>query len=345
VSHSWTTQSLPKSDPPEIPAQYRNALRELDNVPAIQLARAATPVEDMSRLRSALGGGPRLLVKRDDAIPFGFGGNKIRKLQLVAAAALDASADVLVTVGGVQSNHARATAAVAAKLGMRCLIIANGVAPERVTANALLDQLLGADVEYISSREERAPALAAAMTRLQRAGQHPFAIPLGASTPLGALGFVRAVGELLQQTAPPDMIVHAASSGGTQAGLVAGCALYGLSTRVIGVSADDPAADVALKVREIVRGVGDALGVDGDALASVHSIEVDDQQVGDGYGIPSEASREAQRLAARNEALFVDHTYTAKALAALIARVRDGQWRDDETILFWHTGGQVGLFA
>jgi 1-aminocyclopropane-1-carboxylate deaminase/D-cysteine desulfhydrase-like pyridoxal-dependent ACC family enzyme len=284
-------------------------------------------------------------VKRDDAIPFGFGGNKIRKLQMVAAAALDASADVLVTVGGIQSNHARATAAVAAMLGMRCLIIANGAAPERVTANALLDQLLGADVEYISSREERAPALAAAVARLQRAGQNPFAIPLGASTPLGALGFVRAVGELLLQTAPPHAIVHAASSGGTQAGLVAACALYGLSTRVIGVSADDPATDVALKVRDIVRGVGDALGVDGDALASVHSIEVDDQQVGDGYGIPSDASREAQRLAARNEALFVDHTYTAKALAALIARIREGQFRDDETILFWHTGGQVGLFA
>jgi 1-aminocyclopropane-1-carboxylate deaminase/D-cysteine desulfhydrase-like pyridoxal-dependent ACC family enzyme len=345
VSHSWTTQSLPKSDPPEIPTQYRNALRELDDVPAIQLARAATPVEEMSRLRSALGGGPRLLVKRDDAIPFGFGGNKIRKLELVAAAAVDASADVLVTVGGVQSNHARATAAVAAKLGMRCLIIANGTAPERATANALLDQLLGADVEYIGSREEREPALAAAVERLQRAGQKPFAIPLGASTPLGALGFVRAVGELLTQTAPPSMIVHAASSGGTQAGLVAGCTLYGLSTHVIGVSADDAAADVALKVRDIVRGVGDALGVDGVALSSANSIEVDDQQVGDGYGIPSEASREAQRLAARNEALFVDHTYTAKALAALIARVREGQFRDDETILFWHTGGQVGLFA
>lgn len=339
------TQSLPRSDPPEIPAKYRNALRNLANIPEVQLARAATPLEEMSRLRSALGGGPRLLVKRDDAIPFGFGGNKIRKLEMVAAAALDAGADVLVTVGGIQSNHARATAAVAVKLGMRCLIIANGTAPERATANALLDQLLGAEVEYISSREEREPALVRAVARLKHAGQTPFAIPLGASTPLGALGFVRAVGELLQQTAPPDIIFHASSSGGTQAGLVAGCALYGLSTRVIGVSADDPAADVASKVREIVRGIGDSLGVDGDALASVYPVEVDDQQVGDGYGIPSEASREAQRLAARNEALFVDHTYTAKALASLIAHVRAGHSRDDETVLFWHTGGQVGLFA
>jgi 1-aminocyclopropane-1-carboxylate deaminase/D-cysteine desulfhydrase-like pyridoxal-dependent ACC family enzyme len=338
------TQPLPKS-PPEVPAKYRDALRELDNVPALELAHSATPVEEMSRLRSALGGGPRLLVKRDDAISFGFGGNKVRKLQMVAVAAMNAAADTLVTLGGIQSNHARATAAVAAKLGMGCLIIANGKPPERVTANALLDQLLGAEVEYIASREERASALAAAVARLQKAGKNPYAIPLGASTPLGALGFVRAIGEMLQQIAAPSVIVHAASSGGTQSGLVAGCALYGLSTRVIGVSADDPAADITSKVRDIVRGVGDSLGVDGEAFASVHAIEVDDQQVGDGYGIPSEASREAQRLAARNEALFVDHTYTAKALASLIARVRGGQFRDDDTILFWHTGGQVGLFA
>jgi L-cysteate sulfo-lyase len=153
------------------------------------------------------------------------------------------------------------------------------------------------------------------------------------------------VGELLVQTAPPQMIVHATSSGGTQAGLVAACALYGLSTRVIGVSADDPAAIIASEIREIVRGIGESLGVDGVALASARSIEVDDRWVGDGYGIPSEASREAQRLAARNEALFVDHTYTAKALAALIAHVRGGHGRDAETIVFWHTGGQVGLFA
>jgi 1-aminocyclopropane-1-carboxylate deaminase/D-cysteine desulfhydrase-like pyridoxal-dependent ACC family enzyme len=345
VSHSPTSQSLPKTDAPEIPGRYRDALRALDIVPALELVRAPTPIEEMPRLRDALGGGPALLVKRDDAIPFGFGGNKVRKLQLVAAAAIDAGADTLVTVGGIQSNHARATAAVAAKLGMRCLIIANGAPPERKTANALLDQLLGADVEYIASRDERAAALAAAIARLQREGRKPYAIPLGASTPLGALGFVRAVGEMVRQIAPPSMIIHAASSGGTQAGIVAGCALHGLSTRVIGVSADDPAADVAAKVRDIVRGIGDLLGADGEALAAAHAIEVDDTQVGDGYGISTDASREAQRLAARNEVLFVDNTYTAKALASLIARVREGKFRDDETVLFWHTGGQVGLFA
>jgi 1-aminocyclopropane-1-carboxylate deaminase/D-cysteine desulfhydrase-like pyridoxal-dependent ACC family enzyme len=299
----------------------------------------------MPRLRAALGGGPRLLVKRDDAIPIGFGGNKIRKLALVVADALAAGADTLVTVGGVQSNHMRATAAMCARLGLHCHLIANGTAPAHPTGNALLDALLGAEVEYIASRAERTAALAAAVDRLRLAGRTPYAIPLGASTPLGALGFVRAIGEMLTQGPPPDVIVHASSSGGTQAGLVAGCALHDVPTRVIGVSADDPAASISATVRSIVEGVGTLVGVDGPTLAAARPIEVDDGHIGDGYGLPSPASREAQRLAARTEALFVDHTYTAKALGALIGWVRQGRFRDDDTLLFWHTGGQPALFA
>jgi 1-aminocyclopropane-1-carboxylate deaminase/D-cysteine desulfhydrase-like pyridoxal-dependent ACC family enzyme len=321
------------------------ALARLAAVPSVALLDAPTPLQEMARLRETLGGGPRLLVKRDDAIPFGFGGNKVRKLELVAAAALAAGADTLVTPGGVQSNHARATAATAARLGLRAHLVINGARPERPTANALLDELLGAEITYIAGREERAAALRDAEERLERGGRAPFIVPLGASTPLGALGFARAVGELLRQGPAPDVIVHATSSGGTQAGLVAGCALNGLPTRVIGVSADDPAPDIEATVRAIVAGVGELLGVDGDALARAVPFAVDDTFVGGGYGVPSDASREAQRLAARTEALFVDHTYTAKALAALVAYVRAGRFRDDETVLFWHTGGQVGLFA
>lgn len=321
------------------------ALRNLAAMEALDLVHAPTLIEEAARLRVALGGGPRLLVKRDDSIAFGFGGNKVRKLQLVAVEALAAGADTLVTVGGVQSNHARATAATAAKLGLHCVIIANGAQQPKATANALLDQLLGADVVHIDSREERAAALSATMERLRREGRTPFAIPLGASTPLGAIGFVRAIGEMVQQQTIPDVIIHASSSGGTQAGLVAGCALYGLPTKVIGVSADDPADQIAAKVRDIIVGVGTMLGVDGETLATEHRIVVDDTQVGGGYGVPSPASQEAQQLAARTEALFVDHTYTAKGLAALIARVRSEEFGKDETVLFWHTGGQVGLFA
>lgn len=321
------------------------ALERLDSIASLPLVRAATPLEEMVRLRAALGGGARLLVKRDDAIPFGFGGNKVRKLQLVAAEALAAGADTLVTCGGVQSNHARATAATAARLGLGCVIIANGTRPPRLTGNALLDDLLGAEVEYVSTRTERDAGMERAAERLRRDGRVPCVIPLGASTPRGALGFARAVGEMLRQILAPDVIVHACSSGGTQAGLIAGCVLNGLTTRVIGVSADDPADEVGERVSQIIAGMGPLLGIDGDELATTLPIEVDDSFVGEGYGVATEASREAQRLAARTEALFVDHTYTAKALAALIAYARDERLREGQTVLFWHTGGQVGLFA
>jgi len=141
------------------------------------------------------------------------------------------------------------------------------------------------------------------------------------------------------------VIVHATSSGGTQAGLVAGCALHGLATRVIGISADDPAADVERQVRSIIAGMSTPLGPPLEQVARDVVIEVDDSFVGEGYGVPTPASTEAQRIAARTEALFVDHTYTAKALAAVMAYVRDGRIPNDATVLFWHTGGQVGLFA
>lgn len=305
--------------------------------PRFPLLSGPTPIEEMTRLRAALGGGPRLLVKRDDAIPFGFGGNKVRKLEFAVAEALAAGADTLVTLGGVQSNHARATAAAATRAGLRCVLIINGEPPAKPTANALLDRLLGAEIAYIPSRAERAEAADRVGARLLSEGRRPFFLPLGASTPIGAFGFVNAVGEMKEQGVTPDVIVHACSSGGTQAGLIAGVSRHLLSTRIIGVSADDPAPEVEATVRKILAGID---GPDVD-----FAVEVDDTRVGDGYGIPTDASREAQQLAARTEALFVDHTYTAKALGALIAYVREGRFTPDQTVLFWHTGGQVGLFA
>jgi 1-aminocyclopropane-1-carboxylate deaminase/D-cysteine desulfhydrase-like pyridoxal-dependent ACC family enzyme len=321
------------------------ALRRANDISALSLGNLPSPVEELSRLRSVLGVEPRILVKRDDAISFGFGGNKVRKLSIVVADAVAAGADSLITVGGIQSNHARATAATAAKLGLKCHLIANGAKPERPTANALLDSLLGAEIEYVSARTDRIPAMRRAAERLRAEGRNPAEIPLGASTPAGAIGFVRAVGELLQQGVRPDVIVHATSSGGTQAGIVAGCALHGLDTRVIGVSADDPAADVERTVRSIIAGMAEPLGESLADIARDVPVEVDDTFVGGGYGVATPASIEAQQLAARSEAIFVDHTYTAKALAALIAYVRDGRIPADATVLFWHTGGQVGLFA
>jgi D-cysteine desulfhydrase family pyridoxal phosphate-dependent enzyme len=323
-----------------------SALRErLARLPSLPFVTAPTPVEPMPSLSRSLGAGPSLFIKRDDAIPFGFGGNKVRKLALVAARAVGDGADTLITAGGVQSNHARATAAAAAKLGLRAVLVANGKAPEPLTANALLDHLLGAEVVYVPSREDRSPMMSQVAERLRHEGRRPYTIPIGASTPLGALGFVLAVAELVDQIGAPDVIVHSTSSGGTQAGLVAGCRLLELPTRVLGISADDGAASLQSQVSAIISGIAELLDLDPASLARGTAVEVDDRFVGDGYGIPTSESREALQLAARSEAIFLDPTYTAKAMAGLIAYVRQQKFKECQTVLFWHTGGQVGLFA
>jgi len=324
-----------------VPA-HRAVIGKLEKIPRLPLALTPTPIEELARLREALGSAPSLFVKRDDAIPLGFGGNKIRKLHVVAAQALADGADTLITTGGVQSNHARATASIAARLGLQSVLIANGKPQDKPTANALLDRLLGADVRYVSSREERAPAMQAAAEELRARGRKPFIIPLGASTAHGAAAYALAMGELLDQMSAPDAIVLSTSSGGTHAGILAGCVLHGLPTRVIGISADDPAPAIAGEIRRILADLEKLLEAPGVFAGA--PIEIDDTFVGAGYGVATAESTEAIELCARREALFLDPTYTAKAMAALIAKVRRRDLPVDR-VLFWHTGGQVGLFA
>ena len=319
----------------------------LGSLPSIPFTSDPSPVEELAALRIALGSGPRLLIKRDDAIPFAFGGNKVRKMQLVAAEAQAADSQTLITCGGVQSNHARVTAAVAARLGLHAVLVVNAAhaaPPDRLTGNALLDSLLGARIRYVASREERAAAMEQAAVDEQRAGRRSYIIPLGASTPLGAAAFAIAVEELLSQIPPPDAIVHASSSGGTQAGLIAGCALAGVPTRVIGVSADESANALRATIGSILEGLEALARVPPGRFTSA-PIEVDDTFVGGGYGVPTTESRDAIALVARTQAIFLDPTYTAKAMAGLIARVRRQVFDRDQTVLFWHTGGQTALFA
>ena len=226
---------------------------------------------------------------------------------------------------------------------MRCILVVNGAPPPRATANALLDALLGADIRYVATREARMPAMDEVAAQLQRDGRRPYVIPVGASTPLGAAAFAQAIDELIAQGPAPDAIVHATSSGGTQTGLIAGCLNAGVKTRVIGVSADESSASLANDIRTLLEGVAPLIGADRGVLDRA-VVEVDDSFVGAGYGVPTAGSQEALELAARTEAIFLDHTYTAKAMAGLIARVRQGEFGEDQTVLFWHTGGQVALF-
>jgi 1-aminocyclopropane-1-carboxylate deaminase/D-cysteine desulfhydrase-like pyridoxal-dependent ACC family enzyme len=346
----------PASEPPvaQVHAQdCATALRVIDALPRIPLFRDATPVDEASRLRARVGMRARLLIKRDDAIPFGAGGNKVRKLELVAGRAMADGADTLITCGGVQSNHCRVTAAVAARLGLDCVLVVNGAPPadaSAATGNARLVRLFGAQVDYVADRDARAPRMQQVVEDLRARQRRPCAIPLGASTPLGALGYVRAIHELLQQIPAPDVIIHSTSSAGTQAGLVAGCALHGVRTRVIGVSADASADEATAAVREIIDGIAALLETAApelrlDPTRLAHGVEVDANFVGAGYGIPTEASTEALTLAARCEGLLVDPVYGAKALASLIASARADAFAESQTVLFWHTGGVPGLFA
>ena len=321
------------------------ARERLEALPAVRLGHLPSPIDELPRLRDAIGMGARLLAKRDDALPFGFGGNKVRKLTLVAAEAKAQGADTLITCGGVQSNHCRATASAAARLGMRCRLVLNGTPPAAPSGNLVLDHLLGADVTYVGSREERAPMMERIAGEVRDAAGIPYVIPLGASTPLGAMALARGIGEMVAQGIVPEVIVSSSSSGGTQAGLVAGCALYGVRTRVVGISADDPVDKIRSKVLDIVGAIEERLGLTAGALGAAERFTADAGFVGDGYGIPTEESREAQSMAARTEAVITDHWYTAKAMAGLIGHARAGEFKDGTSVLFWHTGGQVGVFA
>jgi D-cysteine desulfhydrase family pyridoxal phosphate-dependent enzyme len=319
------------------------ALKRFRQIPRLRFGVYPSVVEDLPRLREALGGGPRLYIKREDYSGAGFGGNKVRKLEYMFAQAQAEGADTVLTVGGIRSNHCRVTAAFAARVGIECHLILSGLA-EQKPASTFLDDLYGATIHPVTSRDDRAPTMQRIADELRERGRKPFAIPLGASVPLGALGFIHAAHEIAQGGTRFDAIFHCTSSGGTQAGLDTGLQLYGQERiQLIGVSADDPAASIASNVAEIVGGIADLLGVDRAALS--RPIEVDDQFVGQGYGIATPEGGEALRLLARTEGIVLDPVYTAKAMAAMIARIGSGAFTHNHRILFLHTGGQLALFS
>lgn len=313
----------------------------------VSLAHLPTPLEEMPRLREALGGGPRLLVKRDDQTGLATGGNKTRKLEFLVAEALEQGADTLVTVGGPQSNHCRQTAAAAAKMGLRCALVLGGdpLSRSQWDGNLLLDGLLGAEVHWAGDRD-RDTVLDEVAERLRASGARPYVIPLGGSVPTGAVGYVAAVEELAQQltgrSEHVDRIVFASGSGGTHTGLLVGVKALGLKTRVEGIH-NDKIGDLLEKIQALAPATAAYLRV--DLSFSEDDFILHESYGAPGYGVITDAEREAIRLLARTEGIICDPVYTGRALAGLIDLVRQGVFSPDETVLFWHTGGTAGLFA
>ncbi len=313
----------------------------------VSLAYLPTPLDEMPRLREALGGGPQLLIKRDDQTGLATGGNKTRKLEFVVADALAQGANTLITAGGPQSNHCRQTAAAAAKLGLRCVLVLGGepVPQEAWQGNLLLDALLGAEIRWSGSRT-REEVMAETAAALESEGAKPYVIPVGASVPLGAAGYVAAVEELAEQldtrNITVDRIVFASGSAGTHAGILLGVRALGLKARAEGVCDGANADEVLEKVKILTSKTIELLGLDIQLTDEDYVLHGNLGQ--SGYGVITEAEREAIHLLARTEGIIVDPVYTGRALAGLIDLVRQGVFGQDETVLFWHTGGVAGLF-
>lgn len=306
----------------------------------LPLAHRPTPVEPLSRLGAELGMAPgRLFVKRDDLTGLAGGGNKARKLEFLCADALDQGCDTLVTGGGRQSNHVRMTAAAANKLGMSCTVVLSSPPPDRPSGNVILDQMLDPDIMWagVLDFDGVGAAIDAACERLTAMGRRPYRMPVGGATAIGALGYVDCARELLGQVGAVDVVVTAAGTGGTQAGLVAG---LGDHAKVLGV-------DVGARpdIAEAVPPMASEAAALAGARAPVGDIRIDHGQGGDGYGATTDGCLEAIRLAARLEGLILDPVYTGKAMAGLVAARRAGAIGDEETVVFLHTGGMPALFA
>jgi D-cysteine desulfhydrase len=312
----------------------------LDSLPRISLAALPTPVQELPRLSSMLG--RRLLIKRDDLTGLAFGGNKTRKLEFLLGDAIQQNADTLITTGAPQSNHCRQTAAAAARAGMRSVLVLAGEKQADASGNLLLDALLGADLVWTGDRP-RDEVLQETFERERLAGRKPYLIPYGGSNPFGVAAYALAVRELIEQNIRPDWIILASSSGGTQTGLLLGCALFNLKTRIHGISVDPKAEMLRKIILALMAQAGKALQIPESVSAGL--ISVDDRFLGDGYGKIGLREKEAITLFARREGILLDPVYTGRAAGGLLEMIRRGEIAPDETTLFWHTGGTPALFA
>jgi L-cysteate sulfo-lyase len=317
----------------------------------IRLGHLPTPLEHLPRLTAELGG-PEIWIKRDDCTGLASGGNKTRKLEFLIGDALAQGADTLITHGAVQSNHVRQTAAAASKYGLKCAALLERRVPGRGPAyetggNVLLDRLLGAELRFVAPDTDMDAACAGLAEELRERGGKPYYIPGGGSNAVGALGYVNAALELLQQANDLglriDCVVHGTGSTGTQAGLVCGLEGANAGIDVLGISVRRPAAAQEEAVYHTASATADYVGIRSGLERA--RVRANGDYIGPGYGVPTAATIEAIRLAALHEGLLLDPVYSGKAMAGLIDLCRKGFFTRGQNILFLHTGGAAALFA
>jgi len=329
-------------------------MKNLDDFPRACFAHLPSALDPLANLTQLLGG-PQLWIKRDDQIGLGIGGNKTRKLEFLMGEALAQGARKVVTFGGLQSNHVRQTASAARRLGLEPHLFLLARRPEQMTGNLLLDELTGARLYFVGrglGRHQSIERSIHVMGRLARmtpglGGPDTYIIPVGGHSPIGALGYVNAAFELTDQAAERnlrvDYVVTAAGTGGTLAGLMAGFALRGALTRVIGVDVGNLWTGFRASIARLATETVQLLG--GGRCFEEGDVDLVGGFVGQRYGVPTPEGVEAIRLLAETEGIFLDPVYTAKAMAGLISLARQGRFRPDENVVFLHTGGLPALFA
>ena len=344
------------------------ALARLAQIGRTPLATLPTPLHPAPALAVHLGTGARISIKADDCTGLGLGGNKVRKLEYELEPARLRGVTHLVTAGGPHSNHCRVTAAAAARLGLGCTLVVNGEPEDPGRGNALLHRVLGARIVTVREREDRDRAMEEEVHRIGVGGGQALAVPIGASTARGTLGYVHAVAEVREQLGSdgePPWIFTSSSSGGTLAGLILGCAIFDWRARLVAVSADEPAewitgtalrlATAAARLLEADPGPAsgnprghDTTGPGAELANRVRQVAEDaivtDDFVGAGYGIATPEGQEATRLLGAHAGVILDPVYTAKAAAAMITWLREGRVPAGDTAVFLHTGGHPALF-
>ena len=315
------------------------------------IAHLPTPLERLDRLTKELGG-PEIWIKRDDCTGLSTGGNKTRKLEFLMAEAELQGADIVMTQGATQSNHARQTAAFAAKLGMACHILledrtGSNNANYNHNGNVLLDHLHGATTEKRPSGLDMNAEMEAVADKLRADGKKVYTIPGGGSNPTGALGYVNCAFELLSQANDGalkiDHIVHATGSAGTQAGLIVGLKAMNAQIPLLGIGVRAPKPKQEENVYNLACATAEKLGCPG--VVQREDVVANTDYVGDGYGIPTESGIEAIRMFAELEAILLDPVYSAKGAAGFIDLIRKGHFKKGERVVFLHTGGSVALFG